>query len=238
MQMIYGSYAHEANEVTLRTSAEIVRSDRGYAQKMLRRWAIAGRKIGTSLTDQLRRLDEAYQVDFQDAYLLDNDGQVVISLPNGDSLSGVRVVRPLNLPDLSNAQLATYVDYECELEADFLLPDAGGLGEASLLEFRESLQITGGKSIKRLVQRPSGDPVLITVVERPGYFATQSGSMVSTDPNATIPAPIWPDALAGPPSIERQSPEVKGGQLISYAIAWQYDYLSVTELTGRPTQRL
>lgn len=211
MQLRYGSYAHDANEVEVSISRRTEYGPRG-AFKVTETWTCTGRKIAATqseLTAKLQALENAYSWAGLGVVLLDNSGFATVhQINNSRTLGGVKITQPISYPDGKNAQYSTYRDYTFTLEADF--PLVGLLGNLS--EYQETVSFEGGGPTRVVIELDSGMPIEQITRDQTAYRASQSGRLMSLVENPQPPRPLWPAKLQGSPRITRGTPvETNGG---------------------------
>lgn len=230
LQLRYGSYAHDFGEVSVVIERSTEYAARG-VYKRVETWSIEGRKVGSSasdLTTKLTAMEAAYAFNSRDVLLIDeNGGQTVHRIASAATLGGVQVVQPPSYPDGSGAQYATFRDYTIVLRAEFLIT-TGVI--AGVVEYQESVSLSGGGPVRVVLELDEGDPVEQIVRDRTAYQATQSGSLRSLIANPTPPKPLWPDKLQGNPRIVRGTPDETNGVAVVFPLSWSYEFLSATPL--------
>lgn len=243
MQLQVGTYTLDTS-FTPSWTRVMVRSDRGYAQRIRATLAVQFDLYAESVSEMtatIQGLIDAISGDYQDVLLLDDDGgQTPWCLINADTIDGVKLMTPPSFPDVSSVY-ALKVSGEMAWQADFPPDDVtNGPGQPNLLAFSETLTFQGnGGPIKTITLTPRGEPIEVTLAERTPFFASQAGSISAVGPISNIPQPIWPDKLVNPASTtERSSPNVRNGVIESYSASWNYQFQSITPLVGQPTQFL
>lgn len=242
MQLVVGSYTLEG--FTPSFDRAIIRSDRGYAQRLRVTLGIEGNLIATSqsaMTAAIGELMDTIAGDYQDVIIRDDNGaDTRFKLINGDSIDGVKLMTPPTFPNLKTTY-SLKVPYKIVWQADFSVDDVtNGVGVPNVIEFSETVSWQGnGGPLKGIQLTPRGEPIEFTLAERTPFFATQSGSITMRGPVSRIPDPIWPDKLINPGSSRTQgSPNVRNGVVESYSAQWSYQFQSLTPLIGQPTNIL
>ena len=242
MQLVVGSYTLEGFIPTY--DRAIIRSDRGYAQRLRVTMSVEGALTATSssaMTAAIEALLSSVSSDYQDVIVRDDDGaDTNFKLINNDSIDGVKLITPPTFPNLKTIY-SLKVPYRIVWQADFSVDDAtNGVGVPNVIDFSESVSWQGnGGALKGIQLTPRGEPIEFTLAERTPYFATQSGSITMRGPISRIPNPIWPDKLINPGSSRTQSsPNVRNGVVESYSAQWSYQFQSLTPLIGEPTSIL
>ncbi len=242
MQLVCGSYTLEG--FTPSFNRTIVRSDRGYAQRYRNTLSITGDLIASTsagMTAAIEAMLAGISGDYVDVEIRDDDGAPTpFRLLNGDSIDGVKLITPPSFPDV-NTIYSLMVPFTVAWQADFSVDDVtNGTGIPNVLEFNESLSFQGnGGPLKGITLTPRGEPIEVTLAERTPFFATQSGSITMRGPVSRIPNPLWPDKLINPGySKSESSPNVRNGVVESYSASWNYQFQSITPLSGKPTQIL
>ena len=102
MQLRWGGYAFDDNEVWIQAFARRVYSPRGRRIMLHRSCVVGGVKIGTSesdLTAKLQALEAACNIDGNDLIFYDNSGNPTVHvLTTSGSLNGVQVKQPVHYP--------------------------------------------------------------------------------------------------------------------------------------------
>ena len=153
------------------------------------------------------------------------------SVLSGATLSGVRCTG-LTWLDKPGAQFLTFRQFACSFEWETAFPGTAFL----LIDFQESLTVTGGTPLIVVFEPINAPPVAQITVPVQGYRAAQSGSAVGYRARpiaALIAPPLFPAALTKQ-SITQKSPDRVGVNYQNYGVQWQYEFASATPLLGNP----
>jgi hypothetical protein len=232
MYLTYGSYRHPFQEAAVSIGRSIQMEPSGLAARVIHTWQISGIMIGSSATELGARcnlLDQAYSRSFLDVFISDQNGNVIHSLRNAGSLTGVQVIQPPSYPKGDGAELATERTYSIVLQAEFLINVI-----SPLMAFTETIQLSGGGPLFGILPTITGLPRRALLRQATEFRATQSGSAVGRLAYPFPMAPIWPGALKMAPTITRTSGSRQGLGLIGWTVQWQYEYESPFPLIGLP----
>jgi hypothetical protein len=232
----YGNYTHADNEVSLSVSKRAVLSGRGYRKCTRVVFGISGQLIATdtpTLTTKMATLENAYYYHDLNAGLYYSAGGLTAhSLNVANTLGGVRS-SGVKWGDGNGTEYVTRRTYSITLEAD--LND----GESNILEFRESISITGtGGPRFVLLETLEDQPQYQVTVQQTIVHATQSGSALGLLGYVDFPSPIWPDAVKQDLMNQaRTGPAIWRRGAWEYPCSWSYQFESNQALSGTPTTR-
>ena len=229
MQFRYGNYTHAANEATVTRTIRPVYSPRGAVRFHRNVVTISGQLQAAdqaSLTTALAALEAAYAVNGQDFVLLDNTSTAtVIGLDSANTHGGVRVTA-FDYPQGDGAVYATHMPYHITLEAD-VIPATG----PGLRLFRESLEFIGtGGPTRIFLPVLNGPPQEQILRQQSTQRCIQTGEAVSDLGYVSLPAPLFPTLEhVDQRRIRKTGPDVTGGTLDGYRIAWTYFFEGLTD---------
>lgn len=227
MYLVRNGYRHAENEADVTIDRTVSRSDQGTPERLVETWTIEGRILGTSqsdLTSKLQQLEAAYANDGGEIALIDNSGnKTVHELRSQDSLSKVRIVKPVSYPKSGAGEYAIWRTYRVVIEAE----QRFGTATNAPTSFTESFQVTGrGEPITIWFYPPAGKPVK-QVYGQTLYRLTQSGQLTGYSRNLPYPQPLFPGALAADPSVTFTRSR---GDYDQWTIAWSYQFESADPL--------
>lgn len=235
MKLAYGSYVHAANEVTLAISRSEITSPVGRSIGHRERWTITGELFGNSsaeLTTAINALVTAYSVNGNNLILFEDDlstwtaHAMISSLATG----GVRITTKPEFPVGDGTEYATVRSYSIVAEADFYN------GNFPLLEFSETVEVTGGGPRVIWIETRTGPPVQQMVSQQTTSRATQSGRAVGLGNYPNPADPIWPGLEDSTQRrITRETPRFSGDNKVEYPVSWSYVFESSGPLFGTPT---
>lgn len=232
MQLVYGSYTHDENEVSLASVRTSLYSDTRIKIGYTERWTINGRIQGSSqsdLTTKINALRAAYAVDGGNLYLKDNSGaNTSLVILNSNTTSGVKIME-VSIPDLSGAQYTTFVDYT-------IIADAEVVAQTETYEsYSDSISITGNGGPKRiLMETATGVPIIQTVKQRTKVLAVQNGRASSRGSIPPYPQFLFPGLVQDSSQINKfMGVSVQNGVVV-YEIGWNYVYESVSAVSAIP----
>ena len=225
MYLQYGDYSHDENEVEIKIDRSALLDRNGSPYGYKETWAIDGKIQANTqalLSSKLRRLEQAYSINNQDATLYtQNGGPSVHQLLASNSISGVLVKKPPSFPTGKGAEYSTFRTYSINLEAEFRTDNS-----TNILEYTESVttQGTGGPKIVHQ-EVVSGLPVTQQVSTNSVVRVTQSGSAVGINEYPQFPPAYFPGAYVPESSSQTTtSPKLKNGVYTDYRIAWNYQF--------------
>lgn len=232
--LVYGSYQHPAQEVSLSISQSEVTAESGQAVGYVERWDVQGEVISddpATMAARIAGLRNAYAVQNLDAAFYANDGATVLhQLRAINTVSGVRVIPP-SFPYQENQGLyATAVRYALTITAEF----ATAL-QAGLTAWQETLAFSGGGPRYVWRQPLNGRSIKQQVATDTPYRLTQSGRAVGRYSYPVPPGPLYPEHLMEAPATTPTGPDFKNGQFLNYSVTWNYVMESVSPFEGQPT---
>jgi hypothetical protein len=185
----------------------------------VQRLELRGDIQGTGVKDvaaKVAQLRTAYNRQFFDVALLDDDGTILESLVNVTSLTGVRLLE-LSFPDGRGAQGTTYRSFVLVAEASY--PASAG---TIIVEWTQRVSRRGGGPMYSFLRCKKGPAVRILENEQTEYSATQRGTAAGLLPNPQPPRPLWPGALIPAlTEIEYDDPVFVEGRNV-YRVSWTY----------------
>lgn len=236
----YGTYTHAANECAIVVNKTPRYNEGGHVVSIVERWDIVGFIQAASqaaLTTALNSLATAYASNNLDLTLLLDDGVTPThhQILTASTLGGTRVVVAPSFPEGKNAEYSTFRSYSLAVEAEIPVS-----GYASLLIlFDETVTFQGGGARFVHLQTLTGNAQKQTVADATPYRATQTGRQVGYASYPTVPSPLWSASeMRDQRSISYKSPKRSGtsgsAQYSEYEVSWQYQFESVTALSGSP----
>jgi hypothetical protein len=241
MQLVYGSYFHEPNSVSITSwQRSHVLSENQWPKFLKVSASFRFRLLGDqpSLMAQAQTISNAYSVNGLDLNMFDNSGNYTVwSLANGNTVGGILVTNPVSWSNVQGAQAATYLDGTVSLEG--LVPLATNL---RILSFQESItfdNVDGGPiQVERI---PAvGWPIIQNVTERSFYYAFQEGMLTSGAPDPQPMDPIWPALQRRQPGANKftkMAPKTIRGVPHEYGVRWSYQFVSDSPIFGTPNIR-
>lgn len=238
----YGTYAHDAGEVEVSISEEILETDAATPYARMVRWDLVGMLIGSSAQDidtKAAALKAAYAENGKDLSLMivNDAGNTVkadCSITSTDATGGVRVIRPPSFPAMRNAAYVTYLPYTITLEAEIPVADAPTL----LRSFEERLTFSGGGPRYGMLEPNRGAPIRQRLKEQTIWRAEQTGRAVGLYSRPSAPLPLWPAWLVERGTFGKTGARRRGsGASLSYTdfdISWAYSFESPIQLIGNP----
>lgn len=235
MQVKYGGYAFNADDVVISHTKRSMRAETGFRTGVVDMWTLQFRLRGdtqTELTTEVNRLYAAFAVDGKDIVLLQNDGSNSAFITNSSATtSGVRV-KDIDFPILANGQYAYFIDGTVTLEAETVTnPDAS-------LSYSDTLTISGNGGPKIvLLETARGLPISQTTRQRTVVRGLQSGTARAVGAVPRRPIIMFPNLLINESVQEGITSAVEGGKIV-YTLNWSYPYQSNNYFSGVPQARL
>lgn len=235
MQVKYGSYAFNSDDVALNHTRSVMRSTTGFRTGFMDKWVLDFRLRGdtqAALTTEIQNFYSAFSVDGYDLVLLDNNGNNSAFVTNSSATtSGVRV-GDIQFPALRNAQYTTFIDGRVMLEAETVTNV-----DASLF-YSDSLTIRGNGGPKRvLLETARGLPIEQITRQRTAVRGVQSGTARAVGAPPNRPIIMFPNLLINESVSEGITSSVEGGKIV-YTLNWTYPYQSIDYFSGVPQVRL
>lgn len=240
MILKYGSYQHSDGECILRISRQAVRAASGIPVATVIRWDVEGNLLPTAgssdpvseLTTKITALENAYKYTGVDAYLLTSSGAATAhSLRNSEAIGGVQVVSPPFFPVGEGADYATYRRYALSLEAEIPI---GGADNGAILQWQETIQVTGGLPQYAFTRPIFGIPQRQIVRKQTTYRAIQTGMAIGYVRRPVAPVPLWGAALVNQ-TVGTMAPQSRGNGSVEFGVQWSYEFESATPLIGEAT---
>jgi hypothetical protein len=233
MQVQYGSYVHPDNECSIAISRQGI-FERGICTKIKETWTvegiinITGVQTISDITARIYEIENAYLVNGLDISLV---GTAHL-LQSARCLGGTRVVNPPQFPKGDGTEYATVRTFSVTVEGDILLP--AGMG--GLIEWKETLEFTGGGPRWVIIETRRGAGERQQVSEQVPYRVRQSGSAVGVTAWPIVPGPLFPAAEHVERRVlARMTPERMGNDFTAWPVSWNYEFESVSALSGNPT---
>lgn len=198
MRFTYGSYDHGESGVGLRMEYQpIFDSFKRRAGEKIRIVGVGVLRADSQseLTAAIEALVLAYQQDYQDAQLYDNDGAPTAhKLLNADMYGGVKVIQP---PSFINGPWSGQPEYANQRTYTFALQGETRSGYG-LAAWKERLVIKGTGAPKwKYSPQISGDPQLQILQTNTSFWYIQEGRAVGHDDYIAPPGPLFPGAEHG-----------------------------------------
>lgn len=198
MRFVYNGYDHGESGVGIRMEYQ------GIFDSFKRRMGDKIRIVGVgviredtqaALTAAITALMTAYEEDYGDCTLFDNDGaETAHKIVNSNTYGGVKVVQPptfINGPWSGQPEYANQRTYTFILQAE----TRTGFGVAA---WKERLIIKGTGAPKwRYSPQITGDPQLQILQTNTSFWYIQEGRAVGHDEYVAPPGPLFPDAEHG-----------------------------------------
>jgi hypothetical protein len=238
MYLKYGNYQHAANEVSVVISRQGIFSDGGIPRGVRERWDIQGRLQAAdqaSLTAAINALTAAYSLQAQDVgFFLDGGQPTSHVISAATTNGGVRVVVPPSFPEGKGAEYSTFRSYTIALEAERLD------GQATLLNWTETLRFRGGGPQFAFLEPINGSPQKQLLKQATTFHATQSGEALGYLSYPLPATPIWPDAEhVNQREVHYELPKRSGRPgsptYTQFKIGWSYQFEDSGPLVGLPT---
>lgn len=239
MYVKYGSYVVPSGQAWVAFTKAPKWNEGGMQYAETHRWAITGLLLNSgadsyAFTTQINALVNAFAVNNQNIYLLQNDAVTPTShsILTANTIGGTRVVEK-TFPDAKGGAYVTNYIWGVVIEADV---DTGYTG---LQSWFERVQWVGGGPKFVMLETLNGPPQKQWVQDQTPYKATQSGVAVGFTSYPTPPASLWPYALHQDQSpFEMKSPRRTGPpNNVSYTdweINWTYNHEDAAPLAGLP----
>jgi hypothetical protein len=157
-------------------------------------------------------------------------GQVVQSMLNAGSTTGVRCVDGPNWPLGENEEFATRRTFTLRFEAEYPYYPAG---RVVVTDWKQTISVWGGEPVVVFLPSVGGPPQAQQTAPTSTFKAIQAGSAVSEGGYAVFPSPLL-RAERFNAKRDVHSPMRKGQGLSEYMISWSYEYESVSRLSALP----
>lgn len=231
MYVKYGNFRFQDADPTLAVVKTAMHSPIGTRIGITEMWTLTGELIASSqdeLTVMIRAFETAFNSDFKDLILYDNNGQPSAhALYNKNSSSGVRIVS-WSWPD-EPGQYVISRKYQVSVKADFLQTNPG------IVSYVEVIQTRGGGPKWILKNALKGVGQRQQLNEQTPFYATQQGSAVGYLEYPPVAPPIWKnDIHLDQSSISRKTPTFQNNQAINWEVTWNYVFESFSPLIGKP----
>jgi hypothetical protein len=230
MQVAWGNYTHESNEVQLvnftvrpRMSRRNLRMERQYRIHLRGELKDTGGQ--SALTTKINNLISAYSNDFQDFNLYDNSGNLTphsISSTDPRNISGNRVVHR-SWDGTDPVEYALIRSYEIIIEATLSDPESG------LLYLSESVTTIGsGGQIWEAVNTFSG-PQAAVICPQSWVRVVQQGMAIGYQGWPPARPPIFPNNFEHEERrrITPHYPQFRGQGFTHYPISWHYEFSTI-----------
>ena len=198
MRFVYGSYDHGESAVGLRMEYQGVFDSfkRRSGEKVRINGVGVVRAEGqAALTAALAALITAYQSDYQDCILYDNDGaETVHKIVSANTYGGVKVIQP---PTFINGPWSGQPEYANQRTFTFILQAETRTG-TGLAAWKERLLIKGTGAPKwKYSPQITGDPQLQILQTSTSFWYIQEGRAVGHDDYIAPPGPLFPSIEHG-----------------------------------------
>ena len=235
MQVKYGSYAFNADDVALSYMKKTMRSTTGIRTGFMEEWVLQFRLRGdtqSELTTEVNSLQSAFSVDGRDIVLLENGGGESAFVTNSSATtSGVRV-NEVNFPILKDGQYTYFIDGTVRLNAETVT------NVSADLFYSDSLTITGNGGPKRVVlETARGLPIVQTTRQRTKVTGVQSGTARAIGAVPSRPIIMFPGLLINESVSEGITTSLEGNKTV-YTLSWTYPYQSSDYFSGTPQVRI
>ncbi len=246
MRLKFGStWLGDANATRYTWSRQLLRSAGGVGYGML--WTCQVEESLFRVADQydatvkMAIIEDALATQNQTLVFFHDDGSSTQNQGNSpSSVSGVRCTSgPTWLPTLGG--WVTHKSFACAFEWETALPGSAGI----LLDFKETLTLSGGTPLVAILQPIDGTPAVIQeVASVTPYRASQSGSAVgyASRPNPLVASPPIFFTSPGVPlrpvldSTSQFSAQRVGQGSKGFGVAWQREFVAVYPLGGVPQE--
>lgn len=234
MQMKYGTYTFNANDVAINHTRRSMRAETGYKTGYVDTWILDFRlraDTQAELTTEISSFFTAFSVDGYDLILLDNSGNNSAFITQSNSTtSGVRV-GDINFPLLRGGQYTTFIDGTVQLEAETVT-------NSSLdLFYSDSFVVTGDGGPKEVIlETARGLPIRQTTRQRTKVTAVQTGSARRVGAAPAVPIIMFPNLLIHESKVEGLTSSIEGGKIV-YSRQWSYPYQNTDYFFGTPQVR-
>lgn len=241
MQLVYGSYQHAANSVSITSfTRQTILGDTGFPKLLRVNAAFKAKLIGANTGDvmgQAFAMQQAYSIGGQSLAMVSDYGNTVWTMDSASSVGGVMVTQPVSYGNVRGAEGGTYLYCNFALQADYLVARGG-----DVMRFSESLSFSnldGGPT--QIVRVPAvGRPILQNVTETSVFYATQMGELWAAGQQPEPMAPIFDGFQLrqdGAQRVTYLSPRTIRGVAYEYGVQWQYNFVSGEPLIGLPNIR-
>jgi len=234
MILKYNTFTAKQGQAVPRISREYVRDAGGVRRGFIERWDVEGwldEDTPQQLTTALAAL-EAALVDGHDLILYLPDGSTESShaLKTADCLGGVQVASG---PDFDRNEGGEYVTYR-----SFRVAFEGFVEDESaeqIIEWEETVEISGGIQGRVFLQPLVGRPVEQTVATQTPYVMVQSGRALGRIPYPAANAPKFPSRVTDSSIRYRGPRRYARGVFSDYETSWTYVMTSADPISGTPT---
>lgn len=235
MQVKYGSYPFNADDVAISHTKRAMRAETGLRTGIIDMWVLTFRLRGDTqaeITTAVNALYSAFAVDGKDLVLLDNDGNnSAFITDSGSTTSGVRV-KDIDFPNLANGQYSFYIDGVVSLEAETVT------NQDANLVYSDTLSISGNGGPKTVIlETARGLPITQTTRQRTVVRGMQSGTAKALGAVPNKPLIMFPNLLINEGVQESITSGIEGGKIV-YTLNWSYPYQSSNYFSGIPQARL
>lgn len=236
MIIAWGEYRFQVGDVQVAISRQNEYTGAETAWAFRERWKLSIDLFNRegdlgAMTVKLAALESAFASDGRDLRILSpSGGTTQHKLLTKNCLGGTRVVMPPSYPRGTGPEYITTRTVEIEVEG--LIPYTNPA--TVLRSFTESVQFSGGGQRRGCIETLTGSPQDQIFRRQSAFRAIQAGSAVGIFGYPTIPAAIWPAALAEDPVIEPSTPRRVGSDYMDYGVTWRYVFESSKRLVGAP----
>ncbi len=231
----FGSFRHRVSSAGASIDRSSVLDAFGFAYAITETWTIDFRLIGTTQQDldaEIRALERAYAQTVYSIKLLKPDlSQTAHAITLGSTYGPLRVVKPPSYARYQNGEYVTYRTGQIVVEGLVKLES----NPFRIIEFAETLEISGGGETYGLLQPNVGLAVRQRTRTNEKCVATQSGRVVHLGARGDIPPPLWPGSLSGPARIRKEPATRRGNDLYGFPTSYTYQFESAYLLNGEPT---
>jgi hypothetical protein len=234
MQVKYGPYPFNADDVIISHNRKVMRSDTGVQYSFVDTWQLQFRLRGdtqTEITSAVETLHSVFSADYGNLVLLQNDGSNSAFITNSAATtSGVKVMN-VDFPVLADGQYAYFIDGSVTLEAETVT----NVGKD--ISYSETLSITGNGGPKIiLLETARGLPIAQTTRQRTMVRGTQTGSASAIGAVPKRPLILFPNLLINESVQENITVSNQNNRAV-YTINWIYPFQSATYFSGTPQAR-
>jgi hypothetical protein len=236
----YGDYEHAANEVTVAgTSKEIIYSDEGWVEKVVRRMTISGVIKGSSQADLTTKLDnlELAYIDGKSAQLYHDDGSTPASSMHGLTSGGTNTtdvrVKNFSYGPATGAEYATGRSFSITLENEEWINGVIGGAAANIVRYNEDFTFEGGGPRVLPVNLAFETPIIQIISQYTATIITQRGEAIgrlSYPPVAPYIAHAGAVQDESRRVISKSAPRNNAGVQTDFPVRWLYVSMSPAQI--------